>query len=69
MVDWGGRGAEVGFRDTIHFNFILNITFIVPRKRTVAKTRIKHSFEEEAIRQRGLPYSPDRHNSFGLVSK
>ena len=42
----GGRGAEAGYRETIHFNFILNIIFIVPRTRTVAKIRILHCVEE-----------------------
>ena len=47
----GGRGAEAGYTDTIHFNFILNIIFIVPKHgvRTVAKTRIRHSVEEIKI--------------------
>ena len=38
----GGRG---GYTDTIHFNFILNIIYIVPRARAVANTRIRHSDE------------------------
>ena len=40
-IEGGGEGrGEAVYKDSINFNFILNIMFLLPRTRTVAKTRL-----------------------------
>ena len=46
---WGGEVLEAGYIDIIHFNFILNIIFIVPRIRSkdcCKEKNRRHSVEE-----------------------